>query len=52
VVVAPDGAVELEGHFDAEAIRITREVEHCALALREAGMANVGPAGGAAEGWQ
>jgi hypothetical protein len=27
--------VEIEGHFDAEAIRLTKEVEEHALALRE-----------------
>ena len=41
----------IEGHFDAEVIRLTKEVEEHALALREAeGMANTTPARGAAEG--
>ena len=53
VVVFPDGPAEIEGHFDAEAIRLTKEVEEHALALREAeGKANTTPARGAAEGWE
>ena len=53
VVVFPDGSVEIEGHFDAEAIRLTREVEEHALALREVeGRANATPVRGAAEGWE
>ena len=42
VVVFPDGSMEIEGHFDAEAIRLTKELE---------GRANTTPARGA-EGWE
>ena len=34
--VSPDGTVEIEGSFDADVIRLTREVEEYAVALREA----------------
>jgi hypothetical protein len=50
--VSPDGAVEIEGYFDADVIRLTREVEEYALALRKAeGKINGYVAGSTEDGW-
>ncbi len=50
-LVFPDGSVEVEGHFDAAAIRLTKEVEQHAPALREIeGKVSAAPAANPAEG--
>ena len=51
--VSPDGAIEIEGYFDADVIRLTCELEEYALALREAeGRINGYVARSTEDGWE